>query len=207
MNVQPIISAFSIIISIAAIVISYKIYRHNRKLGIKPVLVFLRRSSKDWELANVGSGAALGIMVGEMEWETKVWSRFTNCYPIRAGFQLDLSWLNAIALGVVYEDVDGRKYTTTCQYDRNTISEGNRLAVEWPAPDDGRVVNEFDRRQGRQQRHEADRVPLGPLPLILGVLPTSELNLERHRGPGHGGREGSQEVKTTKVRTIEAKSG
>ena len=147
MDIEAIISVTSLVISIGAIFISYKIYRLNRKLGVKPVLVFLRRSSQVWELANVGSGTALEITIGEMEWETNAWSRFTNCYPIRAGYQVDLPWLNAKVLGAVYEDVDGKKYTTRCQYDRNTISEGSTFATSWPASDDECIVNEFDRRQ------------------------------------------------------------
>jgi len=151
MITEQVTAAFSLGISIVALVTTYIIYIYNRKLGVKPVLVFLRRESDKWELANVGSGTALKVRIGEKQWKTKEWSRFTNCYPIRAGYQSVFPWLDAIALAATYEDVDGRKYTTSCQYDRNTICEGNRFAAEWPASDDddNRIFSEFNMRQGR----------------------------------------------------------
>jgi hypothetical protein len=148
MSIETVLSIFSVLASIAAVVITLYVYRNSRELGVKPVLVFLRRSSHEWELANVGTGPALEIMVGEMQWDAKEWSRFTNCYPIPADHRIDTPWLNAVALGVQYADIDGRKYTTVCRYDRNDVKRGHLFAATWPKLQDDRVVNEYERRKG-----------------------------------------------------------
>src|SRR5690242_15326456 len=149
MDIEIVIATFSLLTSIASAGISLIVYWNTRKLGVKPVLVFLRRDPHVWALANVGTGPALEIIMGEIEWEAEKWSRFSSCYPIPAGQRIDIPWLNAKAVGVHYEDVDGRKYTTVCEYDRNTVKKGHAFAVTWPKPHDPLVINEHDRRQGR----------------------------------------------------------
>ena len=75
------------------------------------------------------------------------WRPFTDCYPISVNSQIDLNWLKydkAIAVG--YEDVDGRKYTTTIDNNKNYIEEGH-VYKKWPNLHDESVINEFDRQQ------------------------------------------------------------
>jgi len=147
MSAQTILSISSLVVSIVAAIATISIYRNSRKLGIKPVLVFLRRSSHAWELANIGTGPALRVLVGEWRWDTDRWSQFTNFYPIPAGRHIDANWLDAKILGVEYEDVDGRRYTTSCQYDRNQVTSGHSYTPEWRELEDGSVLNEHERRR------------------------------------------------------------
>lgn len=147
MQIQTIFSLFSLVISIVALVVSLIIYRENRKLTVKPVLVFLRRSSDKWVLSNVGNGPALNILLGKKGWESKRWESFTHCYPIPANDEVELNWLSGAALAVVYQDVDRREYTTKIQYDRNTIEDGNSFKSMWPKLNEESVRNEFDRRR------------------------------------------------------------
>src|SRR5262249_18698708 len=143
------IAILSLIVSIVAVVITWYVYRNSRELGVKPVLVFLRRSSHEWELANVGTGPALQIMIGDKPFGgTNEWTHFSSCYPIPADHRIDTPWLSAAALGVQYEDIDGRKYTTVCEFDRNVVTRGHHFAKKWPKLDDARVVNEYERRKG-----------------------------------------------------------
>ena len=153
MNAEITIALFSFFVSIAAFIFSLITYKKNRKLSVKPVLVFLRRTSDKWEvknrwtLRNVGNGPALNILLGEFPFHTNKWNRFTDCYPISVNSQIDLNWLEYDKkIAVAYEDVDGKKYTTTIDNNKNYIKEGH-IYKQWPKLHDECVINEFDRQQ------------------------------------------------------------
>jgi hypothetical protein len=59
-----------------------------------------------------------------------------------------MPWLNASALAVHYKDIEGREYTTHCEYDKNSVTEGHTFVSVWPAPEDPRIIGENKRRHG-----------------------------------------------------------
>lgn len=119
-------------VAILATWISYLIFKRSLRASARPVLVFSMSGNIEWTITNVGSGAAVDVLVGDRARDGSFVS-ITNCYPLPIGGQLDLTWLRAgNQLVVVYRDIYGGIFTTLCSRNRNTIHHGD-LFPEWVA--------------------------------------------------------------------------
>lgn len=132
MDVATLVSIASALFSLIAIAVSYYTFLRSLKASSRPVLVFSLRSEGLWQLQNVGSGPALGVVVGESG-SDRQWSNITNCYPLSAGASIPLPWLkHALELAALYTDIHGGTFTTRCSGNQNKISEGNEFSY-WNA--------------------------------------------------------------------------
>lgn len=92
-----------------------------------PVLVFTRVSGNRCQLANVGEGPAIGVILGdrlhEGKWESKV-----SCRPIAAGGEVDVDWIqHGYEVVAVYRDIRGNIYSTVCTLSENRFYESNKF--------------------------------------------------------------------------------
>jgi hypothetical protein len=105
------IAIISLVLSATAIGLSYYWSHKTHQASIMPVLVFSRKSETRWQIQNVGQGPALAIVVGDREKGGK-WGYKVNFYPIAAGAEIELPWLNpSDELVASYKDVNGRAYS------------------------------------------------------------------------------------------------
>lgn len=97
-----------------------------------PVLVFVRRSEKIWQIQNVGQGPAISVKIGDKD-KNDEWKHVILFYPIAAGASIDLPWLPyGMELGAVYTDVKGNTYSSLCSRNINQIFEHNEFP-DWKA--------------------------------------------------------------------------
>jgi len=134
-----------IIISILGIVIAflgaaYAMFkgRYDQITGVKPALVFVYDRKSGWQLQNIGSGPALSIVVAKKEGglrsKSGQWIQPVRVPPLKKDGSFSLHWMshdNDHGFGATYEDMWGRRYTSTCGRDLNTIRRGHRLPA-WP---------------------------------------------------------------------------
>lgn len=132
MSNSDIIALLSMAVAIGAAVISYYTFQRSLRASARPVLVFSMSGNFEWTITNVGSGAAVDVLVGDRAPDGSFVS-ITNCYPVPISGQLDLTWLLAgNQLVVVYRDIYGGVFTTQCSHNRNTIRHGNSFP-DWVA--------------------------------------------------------------------------
>ena len=133
---ELITAVVSLIISIITVGVSYYTFQRTLKTGIRPVLVFSRRSSMIWQVENVGNGPAISVVIGAMDRKGN-WQTVINCYPISASAKVTLDWIiEGYEVAVVYTDVYGKTFTTHCHGNRNEIIEKNKFSNWKPARDE-----------------------------------------------------------------------
>jgi len=101
-----------------------------------PVLVFARISTNRWQLANVGHGPAVSIVVGDKASDGK-WGYKVRCFPIAAGAQVSLDWLqHGDELVATYTDTRGNTYSSVCSNNENRFDQSNRFPDLVPSVDE-----------------------------------------------------------------------
>lgn len=127
-------AALAFVVSIVSL--SFAIFkgRYDQITGVKPALVFVFDHEVGWEIQNIGSGPALNIIIAKKEGgiisPTVDWMQPVRVPPLKKDGKFGLHWdpeNNTDGLGSTYEDMWGRKYTTTCGDDLNVIRRGTRI--------------------------------------------------------------------------------
>jgi hypothetical protein len=98
-----------------------------------PALAFEYDSREGWILKNIGTSAALEVVVA-MIVERGGWQGPVRVPPLGPGERLRLAWLghaNMDSLGATYKDGRGHQYSAICRHDLTKIEEGNSIG-EWP---------------------------------------------------------------------------
>jgi hypothetical protein len=135
MELRDVISLFALCISGAAVAFAIFKGRYDQIVGVKPALVFVY-TEIGWQIQNIGSGPALNIIIGKKEEgiasSNGQWSQPVRIPPLKKDAAFHLHWdpeSNSYGLGATYEDMWGRRYTTTCGNDLNRIRRGRHLTV------------------------------------------------------------------------------
>jgi hypothetical protein len=129
---EVVLSVLSLMFSAVAVIVAYYSFVRTHKTSIMPVLIFVRRSEKIWQIQNVGKGPAISVKIGDKN-RNDEWKALTQFYPIAAGASLDLPWQSyGIELGAVYTDVKGNIYSSLCSRNINHIFEHNEFP-DWEA--------------------------------------------------------------------------
>ncbi len=90
----------------------------------KPILIFRDIGSK-WEVANVGRGAALNIIIAHAETEDH-WDESVKCYSLESGSKFTIFWRIEASMWIAYyNDVFGNYYLSTCKNDETLIKQNN----------------------------------------------------------------------------------
>ena len=136
-----VIEIITLVISEIAIIISILTFIRTQKTSIRPVLVFVHRFQKTWQIQNVGNGPALNSLIGDRTQEGK-WSSVLYG-PIAAGASLDLDLSeNKTEFRAVYYDIKGNAYTSQCIHNIHGFYETNKFP-EWKADITERRVKEI----------------------------------------------------------------
>jgi hypothetical protein len=142
---QTVILIASPIVSVVSLALTYYLFRQTQRANIMPVLVFARTSTNRWQLANVGHGPALSIVVGDKAADGK-WGYKVRCYPIAAGAQVPLDWLQyGDELVATYTDTRGNTYSSVCSMSENRLYQSNKF------PDLVPTLDEFSLRAMREE--------------------------------------------------------
>ena len=121
-----------LLISALAIAVAVASFWHNRRstiASIRPILVFLYDNERGWHARNVGDGPALNVIIAKRQ-PTGSWIQPVRVPPIDSGDFFLLFWAlhdNAHQLGAMYEDFQGRIYSSICARDLTTLSRGRKL--------------------------------------------------------------------------------
>lgn len=127
------VAAGSVFISLLAVVLSYYAFRKTLREGIRPVLIFSRRTGALWQIENVGSGPAIDLVIADRD-TTGEWRSCTRCYPLAVGAVAELVWIaHGSQLVAEYWDVRGAVFTTSYQDGINRVSTG-RTQTGLPSP-------------------------------------------------------------------------
>lgn len=116
----------SAILSVIAIAISWTMFKLTARASIRPVLAFEYPADEGWKVKNIGSGPALNVLIAQKEHGK--WINPVRIPPMSKDGSLILTWClhdNVRGLGALYEDVDGRKYTSTCGNDLSRFFVGH----------------------------------------------------------------------------------
>jgi len=119
------VSGLSLLISTVSLVISSMISRLNIRNSVRPVIVF-EYTPKGWRANNIGSGPALNAVVAQSN--EGDWFNPVRVPALPKDGSIPLEWClhdNRHGLGALYEDVNGRKYTTTCGNDLSHTRTGH----------------------------------------------------------------------------------
>jgi hypothetical protein len=112
----------SLVLATFALAVSVLDFRFSKSTVDRPVLIFTLKAGTSWRVVNVGTGPAVNVVLADRN-STGDSEKVVNCYPLAAGGQIDVPWLNAShELVAVYTDVHARAYTTTCGQNRNRIT-------------------------------------------------------------------------------------
>jgi len=129
------VAAISVLISLLAVILSYHAFRKTLREGVRPVLIFSRRSGTLWQIQNVGNGPAIRLVVADRDTFGE-WQSSTKCYPLSAGATTELRWIgHGAELVAEYHDVNGAPFTTVFRDGINKVSAG-RMHSDLPPPSD-----------------------------------------------------------------------
>jgi hypothetical protein len=128
-----VLPAFSVVISLIAIIVSFMSIYKNRITSIKPVLIFSLNSEKKWCIDNVGNGAAINIIFSGSNNINKEYDKIpfnpsqTILIPtIGINKRLHITWeVSDAALIAIYSDMSGKKYSSICQENTHTLFSRN----------------------------------------------------------------------------------
>jgi len=125
----------SVLVSLIAVLLSYHAFRKTLREGVRPVLIFSRRSGTLWQIQNVGSGPAISLVVADRD-TLREWRSSTKCYPLSAGAAAELVWIaHGTELVARYRDVNGAPFTTVFRDGINEVSVGH-MHLDLPPPSD-----------------------------------------------------------------------
>jgi hypothetical protein len=119
------ISLTSASVSLASLMTTILTFRLNFKASVRPVLIFEYVPQEGWHLKNVGQGPALNVIVvqqGPSEWFHPV-----RVPPLSKDAKTKLVWClhdNEHALGAIYVDEHGGRYSSKCHNDLSTTRSG-----------------------------------------------------------------------------------
>jgi hypothetical protein len=124
---QTLVLIVSPLISVGSLAVTIYLFRQTQRANIMPVLVFSRTSAKRWQLANVGNGPALSIVVGDRA-PNDNWGTPVRYFPISAGAVVDVDSLqHGDELVAVYTDIRGNFYSTVCTMSDNRFYPSNKF--------------------------------------------------------------------------------
>ncbi len=125
MTPQTILTITSLVIALAAFIVSASRYRLTARNMMRPVLVFSRNDVGTWDVKNVGNGAAINVEIYDGG-TSYVWVRRAICSPLLKEEKHNLPWVKkGRTLGANFTDSDGRKYSTKCNAYKNNVSKGH----------------------------------------------------------------------------------
>lgn len=133
--IAAVTGALPVILSIAALLISFRSYELNAVRSVKPVLIVTYRNDSGWSLRNVGNGPGLNVIVATRR--SGNWVSPVRVPPLAVGAEVVLLWLaraDVDSIGARYFDIDGRQYTSVIDHDLTTILNGDHLA-KWQESD------------------------------------------------------------------------
>lgn len=134
MELASVLSIVAIVISAVSFSLSFWLSLKSARSGIRPVLAFVYNGESGWHLRNIGNGPALNITVAQKNVERQIWFDPVRVPPLEEESRLPLEWLghvNDTGLGVVYEDFQGRTYSSTCGNDLTRIFRGRGEIPLW----------------------------------------------------------------------------
>lgn len=117
----------TLVLSITVLVSSLLTLRVSSRRAVRPMLVF-DYTENGWFLRNIGTGAALNVLVAEVR--KGKWDRPRRVPPMPKDGSLPLTWclhVNDAGLGATYQDAYGTKFTTICGNDLNRIRKGHKF--------------------------------------------------------------------------------
>ena len=133
---QPFVLIASLLVTVASLALNYFLFRKTQRASIMPVLVFARIATNRRQLANVGQGPALSIVVGDKGPGGK-WGNKVRYFPIAAGAAVELDSLqHGDELVVVYTDIRGNIYTSVCSASENRFFQSNEFPDLTPTIDE-----------------------------------------------------------------------
>lgn len=131
---KDLIAALALLVSVCSFTFAAFKGRYDLYIGIKPALVFVYGHESGWQVQNIGAGPALNIVIGKKEGGLASsrgrWTEPVRIPPLKKDGSFPLHWdpeNNTHGLGATYEDMWGRRYTTLCGRDLNTIHRGSHL--------------------------------------------------------------------------------
>lgn len=134
LELKDMVALLALVVSVGSLAFNAFKGRYDLLIGIKPALVFVYAPGDGWQVQNIGAGPALNIVIGKKEGGINSsngrWIEPVRIPPLKKDGSFSLHWdpeNNTHGLGATYEDMWGRRYTTTCGRDLNTIRRGMRL--------------------------------------------------------------------------------
>jgi hypothetical protein len=126
----------ALIVSVAAVLISYSSGERQNVLAIRPVLVFEYQTS-GWRIHNVGAGPAMDVIFTRLR-GTEVHEHVRlPALAKDAAFQLHFARSdNVHRFAATYRDIAGRPYTSHSEHDVSVTVKGFVV----PRPSDASVV-------------------------------------------------------------------
>ena len=126
-SATALISVVSIVISVLAVWLSYYTFRRTLKEGVRPALIFSRRSETLWQIQNVGNGPAISLIVVDMD-RNGEWRTVANCYPLSSGAGTTLQWVEyGYQFAAIYTDINGGFFTTHYMNGQNRLVAKNKF--------------------------------------------------------------------------------
>lgn len=106
-----------VLISLTALGFSIYTFRKNQRVGVMPILVFVRRTSKIWYVQNIGKGPAIAVEIASRRSGSTgdQWMDVITFHPIAEGGSIDLDLIylkNGLEFGAYYKDIKGRSYSS-----------------------------------------------------------------------------------------------
>ena len=151
-NVAIFISAVSVVIAFASLILNVVLNHRASVRARKPVLVFVDDPEQGcWMLQNVGNGPALNVLVAQRD--SGHWFNPVRGRPLAKDAAFGLEWLgrvNVTGLGASYADFEDRRYTSTLGNEVARAFEGD-LLPDWSDSEIRRYwqfdtpVSDFDR--------------------------------------------------------------
>jgi hypothetical protein len=141
MKLTDLLSIVAIVISTISFLLSFWLNIKSARSDIRPVLAFVYNGESGWHLRNVGSGPALNVTVAQKNVKNREWFNPVRVPPLEEESRFHLKWLghvNDTGLGVVYEDFQGRTYSSTCGNDLSCVFRGRGEIPKWEEQEIGR---------------------------------------------------------------------
>lgn len=133
------LSLVAILVSLVSFSLSFFQTSISSKTQVRPIVVIVYDGAIGWIARNVGSGPALNIVVAQRASEGG-WKKPVRIPPLATSTDFHLRWLghtNTEAIGVAYEDLQGRTYTSVCRNDLSSVRDGYHL-TQWEEREIGR---------------------------------------------------------------------
>ncbi len=132
-KMDTLLSTTAVVVSIISFIFSFSLSRDVAVSQIRPAIVFLYDGGSGWSMQNIGNGPALNIIIAKRQ-TSGDWFEPVRVPPVAAGAGVALDWIghsNIRTLGAIYQDFEGRYYSSFCQDDLSSAYEGRQLPI-WP---------------------------------------------------------------------------